>query len=273
MNAVLPPYGTFVDDWFNNYDEVYVLGDLHNNETGLLQFLRYHDLIAYPEATLLANVGPIVKKVMIVFLGDAIGKMKTDNTDEYMAAINVLRFIESPKKNCMLVIGNHEMRFLARNTVVDDISNLEITNMILSRDFRVSSDRCRCNPQLKLYIQLEDIMKRWKHKRSRMMPMFSGEIIKKRYNENVWLRFIIIAFIVQFGEFMLYFQRLKTYMFHGGLDFNRDMHKQQSSNICNIRTRQYHNRKGAVPTTNGINPTKRNAATRPLFLLTIAICA
>lgn len=298
--ASLPTYGAFADNLFLLYDEVYLLGDLHNNERGLLRFLLLHDLVHLKvtaaataeeedgsSSLLDLKVAEFKKNVLLVFLGDVIGKMKKDSSKEYSAALQVLSFIEKHKKHCLLVLGNHEMRFLSRTTPVDDISNFEITNMILKQDYgrtdlltgsssRKRQQRCNNNNKhpsnntntiTNLYIQLENIMENLKDGRQaffnddkRGLPTYTSAALTKEYGgggdddnddsssssrrrrrrQRVWIRFVLIAFILQFGEFLVYFVRLRVYMFHGGLDFTRDMSKQQSSKICNTRTHTYY---------------------------------
>lgn len=95
--SALPFYGKYIDDLVKDYERVFILGDVHNNQEGLLKFLKFQELI-HPDITKLSLVNSFLKNVLILFLGDVIGKIYKDSTEDYLEALSVLEFIAAHKK-------------------------------------------------------------------------------------------------------------------------------------------------------------------------------
>lgn len=228
--SALPFYGKYIDDLVKDYERVFILGDVHNNQEGLLKFLKFQELI-HPDITKLSLVNSFLKNVLILFLGDVIGKIYKDSTEDYLEALSVLEFIAAHKKNCFLIIGNHEIKFLTRNVVLDGISNMALTKMIIPKCSE------NANRVVSTHMNLEKFM--WRRNNKRPDDKNLRKKIKSEYNQFVWLRFCMIFYIVHFGEFIVYYQRYKIFMFHAGLDFSKTIKRQHSSVLCNMRTSRY----------------------------------
>lgn len=238
MSTRLPHYGSYVDNLFLQFKRVYLLGDIHNNMSGLLLFLKQEGIVNNNiEADNLDNI-KLDKDVLLVFLGDVIGKSKSDFKN-----INVLWFIMKHKENCHLILGNHEMKFLSRQKRRNGVSNIDILNTLLPLNNKNTT-----SVLIDVHQRLENFMS---YNNSRRLPQRSSknfldeahDVYEKlsvnnnqQQQEDLFIRILIISFLIYHGEFILYFRKHKMYMMHAGLNLKKDMTKLKSTEICNVRS-------------------------------------
>ena len=238
----IPLYGEYVDKIFEKYEAIFVISDIHNNDTCLLAFLKQHNLISDSE-TCLDNVRCFARNVLIVFLGDVIGKIPKLNLTAYGPSLKVLNFIIQNRENCILVIGNHEVSFLMRNECIDGISNRDITLECLSNNEVYPN--VEWPEKVKIYKSLENL-KKLKNDNFKFMSEQFEEKLKETEKSDISIRMLCITYILQFSKFLLYFRKLKIYFVHAGFDFDRKMNKQLLSKTCNIRCIQNYNKANPV---------------------------
>lgn len=230
----IPVYGKYADEIFEAYDEVFVLGDVHNNDKVLLAFLKRHNLITNADViTSLDEVSGFSKNILLVFLGDVIGKLPySEKIVTYSPVLTVMNFIIKHRQHCLLVIGNHEVSFLMNEKEVDGVSNLDLTLSCLT-DIKV---RPILEPSIKtrFYKSLEKTKLIDKKNFESLTEKFE-EKLKEKDKSDLTTRLIVIMFILQYSEFLLYLRRLKMYFVHAGFDFNRPIDNQLLSKTCNIR--------------------------------------
>lgn len=105
----LPNFFETLDDTFNAFRVVYIIGDIHDNSTAVLAFLKAKRIIQ-EDITSLENVYEFNRKdVLLVFLGDIIGKAK--HIPIYKQT-NVLLFAIKHRNQCLCILGNHEIKFM-----------------------------------------------------------------------------------------------------------------------------------------------------------------
>lgn len=232
----LPELSVDLDDIFRRYDRIYIVGDLHDNEEALRTFLvandlcfifgnfeeiNFHDLRNY---FLKANV-------LLVFLGDIL--YKTINHFKSIA-----RFLLNNLDNCLLILGNNEVKFVYQHIGVF----LEVCRPIIPRQkYEVLARAHRQGNNFEVVKSVYSLLSWYRtcsknNYRLKQWNRFYEELKTDYFQDKEKLEdLMIIIYILTESIIVGVSACLKLILVHAGFNPKRRLCDQRIVDLCNIR--------------------------------------
>lgn len=231
-----PKFAVDLDAIFQQYEHVYIVGDVHDKEDVFKTFILENNIgfiVANEDEINYEDISNyfLKPKVLLVFLGDILYK-----TAGHFKSI--ARFLLNNKNNCLLILGNNEIKFvyehikiflkvcehfLPRNKFKDLKKaygfkrNFEIVEHIYSL---INWFRC-CSKSNCLY-------KEWNWYYDCLYTEFQMD---KRGCEDLMILMYILTESIVFG----FSNHLRLILIHAGLNPQNALKNQKINDICNIR--------------------------------------
>lgn len=236
LSKLLPKFAVELDGVFSKYDQVYILGDVHDNENLFKRFLLetqvafIHDKYEHVEIDALSNYF-LKPGVLLVFLGDVLYK-----TNGHFKSI--VRFILNNKENCLLILGNNEVKFVYEYVHLF----IDVCKSFLPyRKYESLRNAKRARHQFQVVNCIYSLIE-WfrccptenRLKRAWMWYytcLFNEFLSDQRNLEDLMIVMYILTESVVIG----YSSMLKLILLHAGFNPYRRLRNQRTFDICNMR--------------------------------------
>jgi hypothetical protein len=235
LRRMLPKFAVNLDTIFERYEQVYILGDLHDNEHILKAFILEKNIgfiVKRDDETDITDISNFYLKprVLIVFLGDVLYKTKGSFK-------SIMRFILNNKNNCLLLLGNNEVKFVYKHIhLFLDVAE----KFIPKRRFNSMQVAKQSRQNFRLVSMIYSLIEWYRfgcHEKLRRAWIWYYECVLKEFQSDkqncenlMFLMFILTESIV-----VGYSNKLKLILVHAGLNPLRQLNKQRTSDMCNIR--------------------------------------
>lgn len=231
----LPRFAVNIDDIIQKYEKVYIFGDLHDNENIFKTYILENDIgfiLPSNGCDVLDITNMYVKpNILLIFLGDVIYKTKGHFK-------SIFRFILNNRSNCLLLVGNNEVKFVYENIHLF----LPIAKQFVPRRryeilrFAMKSKYAGDKVVNSIYSILDWFHSSRDNNMKRAWKWYY-ECLKVEYQldkvncEDLMILMYILTESVVTG----YSYRLKLIFLHAGFNPNRAMNDQRPFDVCNIR--------------------------------------
>jgi hypothetical protein len=235
LRRMLPKFAVNLDRIFDGYEQVYILGDLHDNESALKTFILENNIgfiIQRDDETDITDISNYYMKpqVLLVFLGDVL--YKTDGCFK-----SVMRFILNNKSNCLLLLGNNEVKFVYEHIHLF----LEVAeNIIPKRRFYSMLSAKQTNQHFKIVSMIYSLIEWYRfgcNDKLREDWIWFYECILREYqsDKNNCENLMFLMYILTESIIVGYSNKLKLVLVHAGFNPQRKLNTQRTSDMCNIR--------------------------------------
>jgi hypothetical protein len=236
----LPRFAVDLDPRFERFERVFILGDLHDSEEQFRTFLFQNDIgFIRPGNADLHSLSSVYVKpgVLLVFLGDVL--YKTENHFKCIA-----RFILRNRENCLLVLGNNEVKFVyehfhlfvdvsrpfLRRCRFDELRSLDYSGAAEQHTafYRAIDSIYSLIAWFRCAREDNELKRSW---------LWFYDCLSREYDidgsdcEELMILMYILTEAVVIG----YSNRCKLMLLHAGLNPNRAIENQLVIDVCNIR--------------------------------------
>ena len=237
MKILLPGFAENLDEKFRQFERVYILGDLHDNENLFKSFLLTSGIgfifSRNDEQLHIDSIDNYFLKpgVLLVFIGDVLYKTKGHFK-------SIARFILNNSNNCLLILGNNEVKFVYEHIklFLDVAQNIlphkryiRLQQSIMSnRSFEVVNT---------IYSIIDWVRCSRESKESKLAWHWYYECLTHEFqiDKNNCEDLMILMYILTESVVLGFSSRLKLILLHAGLNPNRALCRQKIVDICNIR--------------------------------------
>lgn len=232
---LFPSFAVNLDETFQRYSKVYLIGDVHDNENLFRTFLVEKGIAFVP------NVEPFDYKsldnyfvkpdILLVFLGDV-----TYKTPDHFKCI--MRFILNNTENCLLILGNNEIKFVYEHIQLFIDFAKKFMSVRFLRQIRENVDRKESNKIVStIYSVISRLHKNYISSKLKenwlwyYACLFEEYLLNKSDKENL----MIVMYIITKSIVMGVSKRFKLLLMHAGLNPSFSLHRQRICDVCNIR--------------------------------------
>lgn len=237
MYQDLPRFAVVLDEKIKQFEHIYVIGDLHDSADIFQRFLLNNHITFVPtigDAVAIDDIANyyIKPSVLLVFLGDILYKTKRHFK-------SIARFILNNKDNCILILGNNEVKFVyehiglfldiakpflqkARMQRFEDAIELGNNHRVINEIYSTIAWLRNCH-----------VNNRYRHQ---WLRYYNGLHTTYQSNKENCENLMILMYILTESIVMGVSYTMNLVMLHAGLNPNRKLHEQRVSDICNIRT-------------------------------------
>ena len=231
----LPRFTVNIDKIIKKYERVYIFGDLHDNENIFKTYLLRNDIafiLPGTECDMLNITNMYVKpSILLIFLGDVIYKTKGHFK-------SIFRFILNNRSNCLLFLGNNEVKFVYKNIHMF----LPIAKQCVPRRRYETLRRAMESKQAgnKIVSSIYSIMDWFHSSRDNNLKKawkWYYECLQVEYHlDRVSCEdLMILMYILTESAVIGFSNRLKLILLHAGCNPNRALKDQLIVDVCNIR--------------------------------------
>jgi len=232
---IFPPFAENLDDKFLHFNEIFIIGDLHDHEKLFRTLLDERGIAFVPNTDVddfrkLENYF-VKSDILLVFLGDVLYK-----TPDHFKSI--MRFILNNTENCILILGNNEVKFiLERIKLFTDFAKPFMSQKFL----RLLESFIRKKESFKLLNSIYSIISKlrcpYKHNWLKCewnwfySCLYKDFLTDKKNNEDL----MFVMYILTKSVVMGVSNRYKLLLCHAGFNPTRSLHRQRIFDVCNIR--------------------------------------
>ncbi len=233
----LPRFAVDLDNTFLQYERVFILGDLHDSDRQLRTFILTNSI-----GFMLCNDGDnwddglenmyVKPGILLLFLGDTLYKNETRFK-------SVMRFILRNKDNCLVVLGNNEVKFVYEHFRLF----VDVARPFVQRrrfDLLLSLGRSKRN-FCKTVDSIYSLIAWFRRTREDSEPKTSWrwfyDCLLRDYEldgrncEDLTILMYILTETIVLG----FSNRLKLILIHAGLNPERTIRNQLVTDVCNMR--------------------------------------
>lgn len=221
-----------LDGLFDRFQYVYVFGDIHDNCRVLANYLLLNSIcFDYTGSCINSELHNLRVKsnVFLIFLGDIIYKTKTQFK-------SIFRFLFDNISNSMLIVGNHEVKFLYQFWYLienDILCSSTGTNIQIGKTNTPKNLEHVYNLMYKVKINAPT---HFCPKRLSWNEYAINVAYRYRNEPEKYENLMIAVYILYWGIIMAYSKKWDLLLIHAGLKPATDLNKQRIKDICNIRT-------------------------------------
>lgn len=235
MSMCLPKFAVNIDKVIQKYEKVYIFGDLHDNENIFKTYLLENDVaFILPSSEYdMWNISNFYVKpnILLIFLGDVIYKTKGHFK-------SIFRFILNNRSNCLLLVGNNEVKFVYENIhLFLPIAKQYVPRRRYEKLKRAINTKHAADKLVNSIYSVMDwfhssrdnnLKRAWKWYYECLMVEY--QLDKVNCEDLMILMYILTESIV-----IGFSNQLKLILFHAGFNPSRPLRNQRPFDICNIR--------------------------------------
>ena len=234
-NTCLPFFAVNLDKTLQKFERVHIFGDLHDNENVFKTYLLENDIaFILPSSEYdMWNITNFYVKpnILLIFLGDVIYKSK----DHFKS---IFRFILNNRSNCLLIIGNNEVKFVYEHVHLF----LPIARKFVPRrryELLKQAVKSKRNAE-KLVNSIYSVIY-WFHgsrdnNLKRAWKWYYECLVVEYQLDKVNCEDIMILMYILTESIVIGFSNnLRLILLHAGFNPSRALHDQRPFDICNMR--------------------------------------
>ena len=229
-----PFYSVSLDCIFYKYKTVIIIGDIHDNERTFISFAFEKGYVFLSRDNVdLNNISNYIVRsdILLIFLGDVLYKTRGHFK-------SIMRFILNNKDNCLLILGNNEIKFVFEHiNLLMDFSQQFLSHSFLRSIQKAIDNKDSLGIINQIYFlvkQLRQNDENSKLKRDWMwyyFCFFYEYLLDKTNCEDL----MILMYILTDSIILGYSEKLKLILVHAGLNPRLRLQHQRISDLCNIR--------------------------------------